>query len=96
MKLYVLTRKDLSVPQRAVQSGHALAEFLLRNNASWANGTLVYLGVNSEAELIKWMEKLKHRRIRFNAFQEPDIGNQFTSLATIVDDERIFSKLRLL
>lgn len=28
MKMYVLVRKDLSWPQRAVQSAHAVAEFM--------------------------------------------------------------------
>ena len=33
MKLYVLVRKDLSPQQQAVQSGHAIAEFMLLHGA---------------------------------------------------------------
>ncbi len=95
-KLYVLTRRDLSIAQQAVQSGHAVAEYLLHNKTSWDNGTLVYLGVNDEEELEKWIFKLDMKSIEYSIFKEPDIGNQITSLATTVDNEKIFSKLRLL
>ena len=45
-KMYVVTRKDLSPEQQAVQAGHALAEFLLQqSDYEWDNGTLVYLTV---------------------------------------------------
>jgi len=58
-KLYVLVRKDLSVSQRAVQAGHAVAEWLLHGpETKWNNGTLIYLGVKHEMELEKWADKL--------------------------------------
>jgi len=95
MKLFVLTRKDLSPEQRAVQSGHALAEFLLQHKTNWKNGTLIYLGVENEEELKRWMFKLDKRNIKYSFFREPDIKNEITSLATD-HQSRIFSKLKLL
>ena len=58
MKLYVVVRDDLSVPQKAVQAGHALAEFLIKNETSWNNGTLVYLRVPNEEHLRKLSDRL--------------------------------------
>jgi len=56
-KLYVLVRKDLSKSQQAVQGGHAVAEYLLRDRSSfWDNGTLVYLAVDDEEDLKSWGE----------------------------------------
>ena len=94
-KMYVLVRKDLSNQYAAVQAGHALAEYLIKNpDTQWTNGTLIYLGVKDENELIKWIHKLDRNNITNTYFREPDIGNQITSLAC-VNDGKIFSKLRL-
>lgn len=60
------------------------------------NGTLVYLGVENEDELVRWTMKLDGRNIGYTTFREPDLGDQLTSLATIVENERVFSKLKLL
>ena len=96
MKLFVLTRRDLSPEQRSVQSGHALAEFLLRYKTHWDNGTLIYLGVKNEDELKRWMFKLDNSNIRYSVFREPDIGNEITSLATDWNGTKIFRSLDLL
>lgn len=96
MKLYVLVRKDLSRKQQAVQAGHAVAEYLLRVPVfDWDNGTLVYLGVKDEAELLSWGERLTYNNIEWAGFREPDIGNQLTAISA-VSDGNIFKSERLL
>ena len=96
LKLFVLTRKDISPSQQAVQAGHAVAEFLLRfPDTKWRNGTLVYLGVDNEDQLNRWAYKLYFKDIEWIGFREPDIGNQLTAIATVGND-RIYSKLKLL
>jgi len=55
MKLFVIVRKDLSHSQRAVQAGHAIAQFMVDNPGNaWRNQTLVLLGVKDERALTKW------------------------------------------
>jgi len=96
MKLYVIVRKDLSPSQRAVQAGHAVAEFLLRGPFSrWSNGTLVYLGVKGLNQLENLKYKLQSLDIQFTEFREPDIGDQVTAIATDQHCE-YFERLRLL
>jgi hypothetical protein len=63
-------------------------------HGSW-NGTLIYLGVDSENTLVHWGEKLTRRGIEWIGFHEPDIGNQLTAIATVAD-KKIFSNLKLL
>ena len=96
MKLYVIVRKDLSVSQRAVQAGHAVAEFLLRGPFSrWKNGTLIYLGVKGLKQLENLKYKLDFHGIPYTEFREPDIGNEVTAIATDQNFE-MFNKLNLL
>lgn len=95
MKLYVITRRDLSISQQAVQAGHAVAELILQDQHTGWNGTLVYLGVEDEEILSRWVSKLDLRRKTYTKFREPDIGDQLTAIACI-DEGSIFSKLKLL
>jgi hypothetical protein len=93
-KLYVLVRKDLPISYQAVQAGHAVAEWLLHDQ-SWKNETLVYLGVEDEKHLKRWVDKLRFRRIKWVGFMEPDIGGELTAIASAGND-RIFKGLKLL
>ena len=83
MKMFVIVRKDLSISQRAVQAGHALAEHLLHGPFSrWQNGTLVYLGVKGLTQLENIKRKFDRENIPYKEFREPDIGNEITAIAT--------------
>jgi len=95
-KLYIITHKDLSISQRAVQAGHAVAEFCMHGSFSrWSNGTLIYLGVKGLAQLERLKFKLEMRDIPFIVFREPDLGNQITAIASDVDC-KLFERIELL
>lgn len=94
--MYVLTRRDLNKKQQAVQSGHAIAEYLLNYpETSWDNGTLVYLVVHNEEELLVWAERLNAEGLTWKGFREPDRNNELTALAT-VSEGILFEDLCLL
>lgn len=93
-RLYVLVRKDLPESYRAVQAGHAVAAWLLRDR-SWNNETLIYLSVPNEASLYRWANKLDLKGVNWVDFREPDIGNQMTAMA-VLSDGKIFKNLKLL
>jgi hypothetical protein len=96
MKLYVIVRKDLSTSQRAVQAGHAVAEFLLRGPFSrWNNGTLIYLGVKGLRQLERIKDRFEKEGIEYSAFIEPDLNDEITAIVT--DQENSYCrKLNLL
>ena len=94
--MYVLVRSDLPKTQPAVQAGHALAGYLLEhpNANDWGNGTLVYLGVSSEEELLTWAEKLSDVGVVYSIFREPYYDNEATALASLCFcDEKVLRKL---
>ena len=87
-KLYVIVRKDLTPSQRAVQAGHAVAEFLLR-------GPNFYLGVKGLKQLENIKRKLDFNGVTYVEFREPDIGNEITAIAS-EKQSKIFERLNLL
>jgi hypothetical protein len=94
VKLFVVVRLDLSHSQRAVQAGHALAEYML-NSPRWQNSTLIYLGVKGLTQLEHLKLKLDYNDIKYVEFKEPDLDNQTTAIASD-EDSAIFEKLNLL
>ncbi len=95
MKLYVIIRKDLTHAQRAVQAGHAVAEYLLKCSQDWQNSTLIYLGVKGETQLKNWGHKLNSLNVAYASWREPDLENQITAIATLGDSE-LFKNVNLL
>ncbi len=94
-KLYVVTRQDLSKSQQAVQAGHALAVFLLKEKSTYWNGTLVYLKVSDELELKHLTKSLECANIHHVSFKEPDIDNELTAIASL-GNNKFFKRLKLL
>lgn len=95
MKLYVLVRLDLEKSSPAVQAGHAVAEFMLKNpDSKWRNSYLIYLGVKNldRLEQIVWRLEKERDIIKFH---EPDLNDQLTAIA-IESDHKLFKNLRLL
>lgn len=85
-KLYLVTREDLPPGQQAVQSAHALTEFLFRHkdeSNSWysTSNTLALLSVPTEDKLLKLAFTASRRGLRFSEFREPDRANELTAIA---------------
>jgi len=84
VKLYVLVRADLTPSQRAVQAGHAVAEFLLKHpTTEWRNGILVYLRMRDEEELLDWLDTFCYHGHHHAFFREEDMGDQVTAAAAL-------------
>lgn len=83
MKLYVLVRDDLpSKSYKAVQAGHAVAQFMLEHRGVWSNEYLIYLKVDSEDKLKQIQKELKEDEYKhISLFQEPDMDNAATAMA---------------
>jgi hypothetical protein len=99
-KLYVIVNKDIPCSLPAVQAGHVVAEFCLKNiNAKeWNNSYLIYLEVHNESQLKYWRFKFHKRNIDITSFREPDINNNITAFCALLDEEeaKFLSKLNLL
>jgi hypothetical protein len=93
----VIVRKDLTISQRAVQAGHAVAAYLLHGSffRRWQNETLIYLGVKGLKQLENLKRKFEFDGIDYIEFREPDLENEITAIATDVDN-RYVERLNLL
>jgi len=97
MRMYVIVRNDLSASQKAVQAGHALAEYLLKvKNFKWPNGILIYLTVDNEMKLKNLMQEMDMKDINWIGFKEPDINNEYTAIAVETKRKTLFKNLPLL
>lgn len=99
-KLYVIVNKNIPCSLPAVQAGHVVAEFCLKNEKAkeWNNSYLIYLEVYSEAQLKYWRFKFHKRNIDITVFREPDIDNSVTAFCALLDEKEtaFLRKLKLL
>jgi len=95
--VYVLVRRDLTTSQQAVQAIHASLEAARRFSIP-RHEYVVLCAVRNERQLLRWTHKLQQAGIGFCAFREPDLGNEFTAIATepvVGEDRRLFRQLQL-
>lgn len=85
MKLYVVTRQDLSPGQQIAQSAHAVAEWCLqcpKDAALWneKSNTIICLSVPTEYDLRQSYEYVADY-VRPVLFKEPDFFDEWTAFA---------------
>lgn len=96
-RLYVITRRDLKPAYAGVQSGHAVAQYLIEyGSKNWKNEYLIYLTVADENELKQLLQRLQTMMAGITVFREPDLENEITAIACVPDKYKMFSKLPLL
>jgi len=77
----VLADNALSKSQQAVQSAHAVAQYLLDHpETKWTNGTLVLLKTDDLEAYLPYAESI---------FREPDLENQITALTFLDKGDRV-------
>jgi len=95
----VLVRTDLTLPQQICQTAHAAYEAALHLTEPTNDiHHIVVCRIPSETQLLKAQYNIEQKGIRTILFQEPDIGNQATALATepiAASDRRKLSKYKL-
>jgi hypothetical protein len=96
---YILVRSDLPKEHQVVQASHAAIKAAKKFGHPEIHQNLVVCHVKDENELIHWSRILFGNDVDYQMFQESDMDNQVTALATehVQGEKRkIFKKLRLL
>ena len=99
MYQYILVRSDLPKEHQVVQASHAAIKAAKKFGHPEIHQNLVVCHVKDENELIYWSRMLFGNDIDYQMFQEEDMNNQLTALATECltrEQGKIFKKLKLL
>ena len=99
-KLFVVVRADLEPGQQAVQSAHALVEFIAEHAETakeWRarSNFLALLSVANEVDLKDVARRALERGVRVSAFHEPDLGGALTAIALEPAAKRVVARLPL-
>ena len=85
-KLYVITRRDLDPGYQAVQSLHAMRQFIADHpdvDKNWFENSnyLALLSVKDECELHALISRALKRNFKVSAYKEEDVDFQVTAIA---------------
>lgn len=85
-KLFLVTRRDISPGYQAVQSCHAIRQFVAEHterDIEWfhASNYLALLSVNDEIELMRLIVAASDHGLACSAFREPDVDGRITAIA---------------
>lgn len=85
-KLIVISRRDLTSGSQAVQSSHALVQFIYEHpeiSKEWYDISqyLVFLSTKNLIELTELVEKFNQKGIIVSMFYEPNMRNELTAIA---------------
>lgn len=97
--LYIITRKDLSPSQIAVQSIHAAFELGRHSSPNETHPSVVLMKVKNELELIGLKDYLNCVGLNFKEFVEPFYNNSITSISVepiTMEQRTIFKRLKLM
>ena len=99
--IYIITRKDLTFPQKAVQSSHAAIEaaHAFYDPQVIDHPHIVLSELPSELHLLKLIDKLSAENLRLIIWREPDLNNEITAIATepiFGAKRKLFRRLQLL
>ena len=96
---YIITRRDLPISVLTVQSIHASIEATKRFPQPSETVFVVLCSVKNEIKLRNSLDFIRSRGIKCASFEEPDLDNQLTAIATepVYQDKRhIFRKFQIL
>lgn len=86
-RIYTITRQDLSLGQKIVQSNHASTQYLIDHSphkkGEWNNGSIICLELGNEKSLKRWIKKLEAQGIKYSLFREPDLDHAITAIAIL-------------
>jgi hypothetical protein len=98
-RLISVTRADLSLGYQAVQSSHALIDFIFEHPSRagpWHESNYLIQKVVPDLKALKELiRKCERNNLFYTVFREPDIGNQITAIAIEPSPitEKLVSKL---
>lgn len=94
-KIYIVTRRDLTLAQQAVQSAHVVAVYASEYGGDFRRRTFVVVTVSDERELKELSAKAKVLDRRCEEFYEPDLNDSLTAICLNEDSRRLCRKLPL-
>jgi chromosome condensin MukBEF ATPase and DNA-binding subunit MukB len=95
MRLYCITRNDLTTGQKTAQICHAAAQYMLDHGTEWNNSFIICLETSKE-ELLKLKQKLELTNKKHSSFFEPDFNHELTAISAIDNSGKLFSQYKLI